>query len=86
MVTDTAPLLHCGKAAYHHMVSDLYMTSKRCVVRKDGVVADNAVMRHMRRDKEKAVIANNCSHRVNGGARMHGHMLTDHTVMTDLES
>ncbi|MEE3092454.1 MAG: hypothetical protein VX326_09295 [Pseudomonadota bacterium] len=85
MVTDTAPLLHRGKAAHHHMVPDPRMASKRCVVRKDGVIADNAVMRDMRRDKEKAVIADNCPHRVNGGAGMHGHMLTDHAVMTDLE-
>ena len=85
MVTDTAPLLHRGKAANHHMVPDPRMTSKRCVVRKDGVIADNAVMRHMRRDKEKAVIADNCPHRVNGGAGMHSYMLTDHAVMTDLE-
>ena len=85
MVTDTAPLLHRGKASHYYMMPDPRMASKRCVIRENGVVTDNAVMRYMRRNKEKAVIADNCSHRVDSSAGMHRHMLTDHAVMTDLE-
>ena len=51
MIANAAPLLHRGKAAHHHMVSNLRVTTKRCVVRKNGMVAHHTVVRNMRRDR-----------------------------------
>ena len=85
MIANTAPLLHRCKAPYHHMASNLRVTAKRCVVRKNGMVTYHTVMRNMRCDQKQAVIADNGSHRIDGRSGMHRHMLADHTVMPYLE-
>ena len=85
MVADTAPLLHRRKAAHHYMVANLGMSSKRGVVRKNDMVADNAVMRHVRGDKEHAMVADTRLHGIDGGTRVHGDMFADGAMMANLE-
>ena len=61
------------------------MPSKRGIIGKDGIVADNTIMRHMRCRKEQPIVTDGCFHRVDGGTRMHRHMFADNIVRADLQ-
>ena len=80
MRTNPAPLLNRCKTAQHDMIANLHMAAKRGIIGKNNMIANHAIMRHMRTSKKQPVIANNGLHHANRRARMHRHMFTDHTV------
>jgi len=70
MCPNAAPLLNRRKTTKHYMIANLYMPTKRGVIGKNNVIANNTIMRHMRTRKEQTMITNNRFHCVNSRSRM----------------
>src|SRR5678816_2923202 len=71
MTADTAELMYATVGAYRHVICDLYVACKRGAVCENDVVADNAVMRHVRLCHEEVVVADTSQSASTGRASMH---------------
>src|ERR1700680_1827870 len=85
MRTDTHALVRGGATAHEYVVFDDRMTADHDRIREDHVVADPAVVGHVRVGHEHAAVADPRFHTAAGGAAVHGDALADDTVGADHE-
>lgn len=73
-------LVHRAKPTKKDIVADDNMPAKGCVIGKDHMVANNAVMAHMRARHEKSVIADPGFTAARRRTDIHGCMFTDNIM------
>src|ERR1700691_814048 len=83
MAADAHELVHRAQAAEHGVILDADMAGQGRVVGHDDVIADDAVMRHMRADHEQTPVAHLGHHAAAAGAGVHGHLFADDVVAAD---
>ena len=82
---DADKLVNAAAAAENGVIAYLAMAGEHDVIGEDNVVADLAVMRHMRVGEEGAFVADDCLQAAGLGAGVHGDALADQAVVADGE-
>ena len=85
MRADLAELVHAGEAAHDHPVAELHVPAERGVVGHHDVVAELAVVRHVRVGHEQVVVADARDALVVRRAAVDGAELAEHVAVADLE-
>ncbi|MNR10881.1 hypothetical protein D3C85_1271540 [compost metagenome] len=80
-----AELVHAGKAAQDHPVTDVHVAGQRRVVGEDGVVADLAVVRQMDIGHDPVVVADAGHAAILRGADVEGAEFADGVVVADFQ-
>ncbi len=82
---DLHELMHGGETAKRHPVADLYVTAERGTVREHGVVANDAIVRHVRIRHEQVVVADAGHALIVRRAAIDGAVLAKDVPVADLE-
>ena len=83
MTADTGKLVNSRAATENGAVSNRHMACKHDIVGEDDIVAEAAVMRHMRIGKEQIVVADDGGAAMFDSAGIHRHAFADGAVFTD---
>ena len=84
--TDTHKLMHGAKSAEDRVVADGHVTRQGGVVDKNDMVSDLAIMGDVHSHHQQAVTADACHKTTAFGAWVHGDVLTNDRVRSDLEA
>lgn len=83
LTPDAGKLVNRGAAPEYGSILDGHVPRKHDIVGKDDVVAEAAVMRHVRIGQEQVVVADNGCAAMLHRTRIHGHAFADGTVFAN---